>query len=106
MGLPARQLEAAVAAHNAEPSRVALATPPFYAMPVVPGITFTMGGVKIGPACHVLDEMDRPIPGLFAAGGAAGGLHGGARGGYVGGLAVALTFGLLAAEAIAAHIRP
>lgn len=106
MGIEAGRLQQAVAAHNAEPSRFALDTPPFYAMPVVPGITFTMGGVKIGPGCEVLDEADRPIPGLFAAGSATGGLHGGPRGGYVGGLAAALTFGLLAAEAIAAHARP
>jgi succinate dehydrogenase/fumarate reductase flavoprotein subunit len=73
-------------------------------MPVIPGITFTMGGVRISPACEVLDEMDRPIAGLYAAGGATGGLHGGPRGGYVGGLAAALTFGLLAAEAIAGYM--
>lgn len=106
VGLEPERLARAVAAHNAEPARVPAETPPFYAMPVIPGITFTMGGVKIGPGGEVLDEMDRPIPGLFAAGSATGGLHGGPRGGYVGGLAVAVTFGLLAAEAIAASIRP
>ncbi len=105
IGMEAGPLERAVADHNADPSRVAVGTPPFYAMPVIPGITFTMGGVKIGPACEVLDEMDRPIPGLFAAGSTTGGLHGGPRGGYVGGLAVALTFGLLAAETIARTVR-
>ncbi|HYB72811.1 MAG TPA: FAD-dependent oxidoreductase [Candidatus Sulfotelmatobacter sp.] len=104
-GIEADRLERAVAEHNADPARVALARPPFYAMPVVPGITFTMGGVRIGLACEVLDEMDRPIAGLYAAGGTTGGLHGGPRGGYVGGLAAALTFGLLAAEAIAPYVR-
>jgi fumarate reductase flavoprotein subunit len=104
-GMDAGGLERAVLAHNAAPWRTPLARPPFYAMPVVPGITFTMGGVKTGPGGQVLDEVDRPIPGLFAAGSATGGLHGGPRGGYVGGLAAALTFGLLAAESIAAHLR-
>ena len=104
-GIDAERLSQAVAAHNAEPGRVALTHSPYYAMPVIPGITFTMGGVKTGPAGEVLDEMDRPIPGLFAAGSTTGGLHGGPRGGYVGGLAAALTFGLLAAEAVAAYVR-
>ncbi len=105
IGIDAGRLERAVLAHNADPWRPPLARPPFYAMPIVPGITFTMGGVKTGPGGQVLDEMDRPIPGLFAAGGTTGGLHGGPRGGYVGGLAAALTFGLLAAEAMAACVR-
>jgi len=106
VGVEAGRLERAVADHSAEPGRVAMETPPFYAMPVIPGITFTMGGVKIGPGGGVLDEMDRPIAGLFGAGSATGGLHGGPRGGYVGGLAAAVTFGLLAAEAIARSVRP
>jgi fumarate reductase flavoprotein subunit len=106
IGIEADLLQRAVAEHNADPSRAAVARPPFYAMPVVPGITFTMGGVRISPACEVLDETERPIAGLYAAGGATGGLHGGPRGGYVGGLAAALIFGLLAADAIARHVRP
>jgi fumarate reductase flavoprotein subunit len=106
VGLAPAQLERAVAGHNGDPGRIELGTAPYYAMPVIPGITFTMGGVKMGPGGQVLDEVDRPIPGLFAAGSATGGLHGGPRGGYVGGLAAALTFGLLAAEAIAASTRP
>lgn len=106
LGLGPDHLERALASHNGEPGRVPVESPPFYAMPVIPGITFTMGGVKVGPGGQVLDELDRPIPGLYAAGSATGGLHGGPRGGYVGGLAVALTFGLLAAESIAAHLRP
>ncbi len=105
IGLDAERLERAVADHNADPARATVGAPPFYAMPVIPGITFTMGGVKIGPGGEVLDEMDRPIAGLFAAGSATGGLHGGPRGGYVGGLAAALTFGLLAAETIAPYVR-
>jgi fumarate reductase flavoprotein subunit len=73
-----------------------IATPPFRAIPVVPGITFTMGGLAIDGAAHVLDRSGVPIPGLYAAGGTAAGLQGSARGGYVGGLSAALVFGLIA----------
>lgn len=72
------------------------------AIPIVPGITFTMGGPLIDGSARVLDEEERPINGLFAAGSAAGGLQGAAvTGGYVGGLAPAAVFGLVAGEAAA-----
>ena len=70
--------------------------PPYVAIPAVPGITSTMGGLAVDGAMRVLDLDDRPIPGLFAAGAAAGGLSGGPRGGYVGGLAPALAQGFVA----------
>jgi succinate dehydrogenase/fumarate reductase flavoprotein subunit len=57
-----------------------------------------MGGLLVDGYARVLDLDERPIRGLFAAGGTMGGLHGGPRGGYVGGLSSALVFGLLAAE--------
>jgi fumarate reductase flavoprotein subunit len=72
--------------------------PPFHAVPVVPGITFTMGGLLIDKNANVLDVDERPIPGLYAAGDIVGGLMGGRKGGYLGGLAQALVFGLLAGE--------
>jgi len=75
--------------------------PPFVAIPTIPGITFTTGGLLTDASARVLGAGDRPIPGLFAAGGTAGGLQDGASGTYVGGLAPALVFGLLAGEAIA-----
>lgn len=75
--------------------------PPFYALPLVPGITHTMGGLLISPKGKVLDHKNHPIPGLFAAGATAGGLGGGPRAGYVGGLVPAAVFGLLAGETIA-----
>ena len=34
------------------------------------GITFTSGGLRISEKAEVLDLTDRPIPGLYAAGGA------------------------------------
>jgi fumarate reductase flavoprotein subunit len=75
--------------------------PPFHAVPVVPGITFTMGGLLTDGSARVLDLDGRPITGLFAAGSTVGGLQGGPRGGYVGGLAPALIFGLVAGQAMA-----
>jgi fumarate reductase flavoprotein subunit len=76
-------------------------TPPFYAMPICVAITNTMGGIVVDGDGRVLDESDRPIPGLFAAGSTIGGLNGGPHAGYVGGL-INATLGLLAAEKIAA----
>jgi fumarate reductase flavoprotein subunit len=71
---------------------------PFYGLRVVPGITFTMGGVLINGRGEVLDENENSISGLYAAGDAIGGLMGGYRGGYTGGLMQAVVTGILAAE--------
>lgn len=76
-------------------------TPPFYGVPMCPGITYTMGGIAIDEFGRVLDVADEPIPGLFAAGTTTGGLEGGPEIGYVGGLISSSTMGLRAAETIA-----
>ena len=76
--------------------------PPFYVVEAVPAITFTFGGLRIDPHARVLDEDDRPIPGLLAAGADAGGLYVRA---YAGGLAAALVFGLRAARTALEHQR-
>lgn len=47
---------------------------PFEGYAVTCGITFTFGGVRINPQAQVLDNENRPIPGLFAAGELVGGL--------------------------------
>jgi fumarate reductase flavoprotein subunit len=104
VGLDPQVLERAVEQHNADPAKTPIATAPFHALGVVPGITFTMGGVKVAPDGEVLDDVDAPIPGLYAAGSCTGGLHGGPRGGYVGGLAHAAVFGRVVAESIAEAI--
>jgi fumarate reductase flavoprotein subunit len=72
--------------------------PPLYGLKVVPGITFTMGGVLINGGGQVLDAKEHPIGGLYAAGDAIGGLMGGYRGGYAGGLTQAVVTGILAGE--------
>jgi len=71
---------------------------PFYGLKVVPGITFTMGGVLVNGRCEVLNTEEKPTPGLYAAGDAIGGLMGGYRGGYTGGLTQAVVTGILAGE--------
>ncbi len=71
---------------------------PFYGLKVVPGITFTMGGVLVNGHCEALNRDEKPIPGLYAAGDTIGGLMGGYRGGYSGGLMQAVVTGILAGE--------
>jgi succinate dehydrogenase/fumarate reductase flavoprotein subunit len=121
-GLPPRALANTVAQHNAavaarsldrlDPCRsddighiwgskaMPIAMPPFYAVPLCAGITYTMGGVAVDPEARVLHRNGYPIEGLYAAGGTIGGLEGGPITGYCGGLAKALTFGKIAGESI------
>jgi fumarate reductase flavoprotein subunit len=47
---------------------VALRTAPYYAIRCTSSLLNTMGGIKINEHMEVLDELDNPIPGLFAAG--------------------------------------
>jgi fumarate reductase flavoprotein subunit len=81
----------------AAPTRVDPSSLPFPAPPgarvavrVKPGITHTIGGLRIDERARVVGA-----DGLFAAGADAGGI---AAGGYVSGLAAALVFGRMAAE--------
>ena len=96
-----REFNAAVAAGAAAQLRIPrrakanpVTTPPFYALAVTPGITFTLGGIRINPDAKVLDRAGRPIPGLYAAGADAGGIH---NEQYAGGLCLGLVFGRRAA---------
>jgi fumarate reductase flavoprotein subunit len=74
---------------------------PLMAIPICPGITYTMVGIDIDAHAQVLDVNATPIPGLFAAGATTGGLEGGKDSAYIGGLIKSGSFGLLAAEHIA-----
>lgn len=119
-GLPADALAATLAAYNAaaaggaaaqaalDPPRTvgaygaaALATGPFYALPLCAGITYTMGGLKTDADARVLKPDGTPIPGLYAAGSCVGGIEGGAGSVYMGGLAKAGVFAMRAAAHIA-----
>jgi fumarate reductase flavoprotein subunit len=72
------------------------------AVRVMPGVTHTVGGLRVDREARVLDSGGRPLEGLYAAGVDAGGVAGG---GYASGLAQALVLGLAAAERIAADAR-
>jgi len=79
-----------------------IATPPYYAVPMCAGLTYTMGGIAVDDQSRALDAAGHAIPGLYAAGGASGGFEGGPEVGYVGGLVRCGVTGLRAAERIAA----
>jgi len=81
-----------------------LREPPFRAIRLAAGITYTMGGVRIDRSSRVLDVQRRAIPGLYAAGATTGGLEGGAAVGYVGGLVKSAVTGFLAGGTAAAEI--
>jgi fumarate reductase flavoprotein subunit len=119
LGLPLANLQRTVTEYNAavasgtspklSPSRTAtiykpypIERPPFYAVRVCAGITYTMGGIGTDEHGRVLRNDASPIPGLFAAGATTGGLEGGPRYGYVGGLMKSAVFGLRVAEYLGA----
>ncbi len=72
-------------------------TPPFYAVEIKPAIVcLTSTGLRIDANTHVLDQRDRVIKGLYAAGETTGGVLGDR---YIGGgnsIANAIVFGRLA----------
>ncbi len=74
---------------------------PFFAVPMVPGITYTMGGIRVNTHAQALRADGSAIDGLYALGAATGGLEGGPEVGYVGGLAKSGVTALLAAEHLA-----
>lgn len=82
---------------------LAIQHPPFHAVRLVPGITFTMGGIVIDAHGRVLRESGDAITGLYASGCCTGGLEGGVRSGYVGGLAKSATISWRAAAFVAQH---
>ena len=79
-----------------------LATAPYYAIKIAPGIHHTMGGLKINTEAQVLDTNGNAIPGLYAAGETTGGVHGGNR---IGGNAVCdfVVFGRIAGNNASAY---
>ena len=79
-------------------SAFGLVEPPFRALAVRAGITFTLGGIDVDADLRVLDRDGRPIPGLFAAGADAGGTY---DRGYMGGLVLGLVQGRAAGRAAA-----
>jgi len=81
-----------------------LATAPFHAYPLRPGITFTYLGVAVNERAQVIWQDDRPAPNIFAAGEImAGNVLGG---GYVAGIGMAIgtAFGRIAGTEAARHV--
>jgi hypothetical protein len=70
------------------------------AVHVTPGVTHTIGGLRVDAGARVLDHEGRPLQGLYGAGADVGGIS---TGGYVSGLASALVLGLVAAETAVAE---
>jgi fumarate reductase flavoprotein subunit len=68
------------------------------AVRVAPGITHTIGGLRVDDRARVLRLDETAIDGLLAAGADVGGIS---AGGYASGLASALVLGLVAAESAA-----
>ncbi len=88
-----RAVSAGTAADLPVPRRRAafgLEEPPFRALAVRPGITFTLGGIDVDSDLRVLDQGGQPIPELYAAGADAGGTY---DRGYMGGLVLGLVQG-------------
>ena len=79
---------------------VSVERPPFYAIPVCAGVTYTMGGIAIDECSRVMGRNGQALAGLYAAGSTIGGLEGGEKIGYLGGLCVSGVTALRAAEHI------
>ena len=77
--------------------------PPYHAVVVEPALFHTQGGLLIDAQARVLTADRRPVPGLYAAGGAAIGISGHGAAGYLAGngLLSALGLSFLAAEDVA-----
>ena len=84
---------------------LAIDQPPFRAYPLRCGITFTYLGVGVDRCARVLDEGDRPFPGLFAAGEVMAGniLLEGYLAGF--GMTIGTVFGRIAGREAADHAR-
>ena len=83
----------------------AIDTPPFYAYPLRPGITFTYLGVAIDDKARMLMQDGKPAANVFAAGEIMAGNVLGK--GYLAGIGMAIgtTFGRIAGAEAARHVR-
>lgn len=68
---------------------------PFYAVPLTPGVMDTLGGIEIDSIGRVINENEKPIPGLYAAGEVIGNIQGAY---YSIGLGEAVVFGRVSAR--------
>jgi fumarate reductase flavoprotein subunit len=84
-------------------SNKAVLKPPYYAIKVTGALFHTQGGLVVDEHARVLDRGGRPLPNLFAGGGAARGLSGSQVWGYLSGngLLSAVVLGRIAGESAA-----
>jgi len=114
--VPAAELESTINAYNKAVDEKndaafkrpdmprALKTAGFYAIEIMPGIHYTMGGLKVNPASQVIAKDGKPIAGLYAAGEGTGGIHGANR---LGGNSITQTiaFGRIVGENAAKFVK-
>ena len=81
--------------------------PPFKAVKVTGALFHTQGGLAVDSSARVLDSNGKPLPNIFAAGGAAAGVSGPHANGYLSGngLLTATVLGRIAGQAAAAKVR-
>jgi 3-oxosteroid 1-dehydrogenase len=79
------------------PNLAPLATPPFYAVKIVPGDLGTKGGLVTDERARVLRPDGSSVPGLYAAGNASAAVMGHSYAGAGATIGPAMTFGYLAA---------
>jgi fumarate reductase flavoprotein subunit len=81
--------------------------PPLKAVKVTGALFHTQGGLAVDRAARVLDTNGKPLPNIFAAGGAAAGISGPRASGYLSGngLLTASVLGRVAGQAAAALVK-
>ena len=80
--------------------------PPYHAIRVTGALFHTQGGLRIDARARVLRADGRPLPNLYAGGGAAAGVSGDTVSGYLSGngLLTAVTLGRIAGRSVAAQV--
>jgi fumarate reductase flavoprotein subunit len=81
--------------------------PPYYAIKVTGALFHTQGGLVVNERAQVLDRSQKPVPRLYAGGGAACGLSGNHVWGYLSGngLLSAIVLGRVAGDNAARRLR-
>ncbi|TWT15833.1 FAD-dependent oxidoreductase [Reyranella sp. CPCC 100927] len=89
------------AGHAPNPCIAPIATPPYYAVRLVPGDIGTFAGLRTDPLTRVLDATGRPITGLHAVGNDMASVMGGTYPGAGITIGPAMTFGYIAGRHLA-----
>jgi len=92
------------ASHGPNPCLGAILKPPFHAVQIFPGDSTTTVGLRVDRSARVLGPDDRPIPGLHAVGLDMNSLWRGRAPGNGANNTLGLTFGFIAATALAGAV--